>query len=283
MMKVSTIPQQLLFSTVRIVAETAANDPVTGTAFVFSHKVRDTDNLFLVTNKHVVKDTGKGRLTFTQSRRGEPLIGTGFTIERESFERTWVGHPDPNIDVAISSLGFIIEQVKNTGVELFYRAIASNLIPTEDQLNKLDALEDVIFIGYPNGLWDKKNLLPIFRSGITATPITVDFQGERQFLIDASVFPGSSGSPVFLYDRPSRASVIVAQAPPFKLLFLGIVASVYQQHDLNEIILVPNAAIDVPMALSKQMIDLGVVFKAATIVETIDHYFSERGFPKGAA
>jgi hypothetical protein len=59
----------------------------------------------------------------------------------------------------------------------------------------------VTFIGYPNGIWDSKNLLPVVMRGTTASPIEVDFEGTPRFLIDASVFGGSSGSPVFILNQ----------------------------------------------------------------------------------
>lgn len=53
-------------------------------------------------------------------------------------------------------------------------------------------------IGYPNGLWDQVNNMPIIRRGITATNVTLDYNGKKEFLIDAACFPGSSGSPVLI-------------------------------------------------------------------------------------
>jgi hypothetical protein len=58
-------------------------------------------------------------------------------------------------------------------------------------------------IGYPNGIWDSVNNLPIIRKGITATHPSIDYDGRREFLIDAACFPGSSGSPVFLFNLSS--------------------------------------------------------------------------------
>ena len=63
-------------------------------------------------------------------------------------------------------------------------------------MNKLDAMEDVIMVGYPVGLWDSVNNRPIFRRGITATDPKVDFEGKKEFLIDCACIWGSSGSPV---------------------------------------------------------------------------------------
>lgn len=55
-------------------------------------------------------------------------------------------------------------------------------------------------IGYPDGLWDEKNNLPLVRRGITASSIQYDFNGKPDFIIDAAIFGGSSGSPVFIYN-----------------------------------------------------------------------------------
>ena len=55
-------------------------------------------------------------------------------------------------------------------------------------------------MGYPNGLWDQKNNRPIARKGITATHPGINYNGKQEFLIDVACFPGSSGSPVLLYN-----------------------------------------------------------------------------------
>ena len=57
--------------------------------------------------------------------------------------------------------------------------------------------EEIVFIGYPSGLRDEHNSTPLIRRGITASPIWNDFGNDPIFLIDAGVYPGSSGSPVF--------------------------------------------------------------------------------------
>lgn len=84
-------------------------------------------------------------------------------------------------------------------------------------------IEDITFIGYPSGLYDERNKISIIRQGITATPIWNNFRGEKAFLIDAGVFPGSSGSPVFIYNRgtyPSKDGIILGN----RLLFVGIIS-----------------------------------------------------------
>ena len=55
-------------------------------------------------------------------------------------------------------------------------------------------------VGYPIGIWDSTNNMPVFRTGITATHPGIDYEGRTEFMIDAACFPGSSGSPVFLFN-----------------------------------------------------------------------------------
>ena len=57
-------------------------------------------------------------------------------------------------------------------------------------------VEDVLMIGYPNGLWDTTHNMPIIRRGTIATDIKLDYNEKKEFVIDAACFPGSSGSPV---------------------------------------------------------------------------------------
>ena len=42
--------------------------------------------------------------------------------------------------------------------------------------------------------------MPIFRQGVLATNYKHDWNGKKEFLIDAACFPGSSGSPGMLFD-----------------------------------------------------------------------------------
>jgi len=67
-------------------------------------------------------------------------------------------------------------------------------------------------VGYPVGIWDSANNMPVIRRGITATHPGKDYEGKSEFMIDAACFPGSSGSPVFLFNLgsyPQKAGGIV--------------------------------------------------------------------------
>jgi len=107
-----------------------------------------------------------------------------------------------------------------------------------------------VFLGYPNDIWDDVNNLPVTRRGITATPLAVDFRGRKQFLIDASGFPGSSGCPVFILKSGSYNTWSGGLVLGNKLAFLGIVSSVFYRREEGKIEMaeVPTAMVPVPVS-----------------------------------
>ncbi len=57
-MKVETIAEQLLFTTIMIEGYNANGSKSIGTRFIFNHaKIDNEENLFLITNRHVIEGT----------------------------------------------------------------------------------------------------------------------------------------------------------------------------------------------------------------------------------
>jgi hypothetical protein len=280
-MQVNSIAEQLFFTTARIDTETTDGRTGSGTGFFFSHKHKASNQTFpfIVTNKHVVEGMRDGALTFLQRKDGLPTLGNGFRLGIQDWPNAWFGHPDADVDIAVCPFAPLEAHIKQqNNIELFYRFVSNEMIPTPEQMAQLDAVEAVTFIGYPNGIWDSKNLLPVARRGTTASPIEVDFEGTPRFLIDASVFGGSSGSPVFIMNQGSYATKDGGiNLGASRLLFLGVIAAVFYRTQMNQIVAVPIPTQVQPMVQQQEMIDLGIVFKARTVVETIEAFLQARG------
>ena len=276
--KPESIFENILFTTVRIEATLPNNSISMGTGFIFNYVKNNKQYLFVVTNKHVIKDSIEGRLTFNQSDGEKPILSKVFTIEYPNFEKQWIGHPQQDIDVAIMPFAPVLNELSNKGVQIFFKSLTPDLIPSDKLLREeIDAVEDIVFVGYPSDIYDRRNLLPVVRKGITATPISVDFEGRPTFLIDASIFPGSSGSPVFLCNigsySPKGKGLVVGS----RIFFLGVVASVFIRKDLNTIELIHIPTGKIPVVATTQMVDLGIVYKAIVIKELIEEFLKTRG------
>ncbi|HEY9097668.1 MAG TPA: serine protease [Thiobacillus sp.] len=274
-MEINSITKKLLFNTIRVDTVLEDGSEGSGTAFVFSHGSGSGTHTFVVTNRHLVENVRSGGLVFTQKRHGQPALGERFQININDFSHAWFLHPDPEVDLAIIPLRPLEQAARDQGVELYYHAIDSHLVPDAAALRALDALEQVLFIGYPSGVWDQVNLMPIMRRGTTATPMVLNFEGRPEFLIDAAVYPGSSGSPVFVYQpdtlRPSHSG------GGMKLLFAGVVAAVFFREEANHLVPVPVPANNQPMTMGSEMIDLGLVIKSEAVVTAINAYLRETG------
>jgi hypothetical protein len=146
--------------------------------------------------------------------------------------------------------------------KLFYVSLDPSLIPTDDELANLTAIEDVVMVGYPVGIWDSANNMPVIRRGITATHPAKDYEGLTQFMIDVACFPGSSGSPVLLFNLssyPMRNGGITIGS---RVKLLGILYA-GPQYDAQGEIRVVNVPTGQKLVASASVpINLGIVVKA---------------------
>ncbi|MCE5233223.1 MAG: serine protease [Mizugakiibacter sp.] len=197
--------EQLAHSTVRIECDMPGGMIGTGTGFFYSlDKNGDQHVPVIVTNKHVVAGAIKGRFLLTlQDSAGGPAVGTYQAFELDNFERRWAPHPDPHVDLCAMPIAPLLREAEQRNQKFFYVTFDRTLLPSRAEIEDMIGLENITMVGYPNGLWDCKNNLPIFRKGVLATDYKYDWNGRKEFLIDAACFPGSSGSPVMLFDVAS--------------------------------------------------------------------------------
>lgn len=194
------IMEQLTHSTVRIETDLHGGGISTGTGFYMNFLQKEDSCIpVIVTNKHVVANANIGRFHVTLATKERlPDTGKHQQFQFEQFEQRCVKHPNPEVDLAAFLIGPLVNQVQQSGGNLFYIPLQTDLIPKDEERESYSSMEDIVMIGYPNGIWDAKNNLPVIRRGITATHANVPWNGKSEFLTDIASFPGSSGSPVFL-------------------------------------------------------------------------------------
>jgi hypothetical protein len=198
---------RLLYSTARIEAWLGDGSRSVGTAFHFAFKIDEQQNLpLLVTNKHVVRGAVRAEFHLHECLRDQEGKVTGptansFAVSMNDFERQWFMHPDPDVDICVMPFEPLRRQAVDAGKDAFAVPLPEALIPNDETLTGLSAMEEVVMVGYPIGLWDTANNFPILRRGHTASHPATNFQGKPQGLVDMACFPGSSGSPILIVNE----------------------------------------------------------------------------------
>jgi len=275
-MQVSTIADQLCFVTAFLRGSNSA-ESWSGTGFVYTVPTDKGEVQVLVSNKHVLADAHELTVRFVRGdpqNATAPLLGQATEITITDSNSLVVGHPDPAVDVAVMPLGPVIDAMAKAGAPPFFRSLPPDLLLTDARAAELDSIEEIGFVGYPNAVFDTKNFTPVARRGTTATPIVLDYRGEPAFLVDAAVFPGSSGSPVFLSDTGTYRSRDGATVVGSRFYLLGVLAAVHMAQVDGRVAALPATK----MVQVNTPIGLGIVYRAQTIDVCVDLMLGKWGF-----
>ncbi|MFN2455046.1 MAG: serine protease [Pyrinomonadaceae bacterium] len=271
--------EAFLNSTVLISYVASPTASPAGSGFlVFKELKPKQGHIILVTNKHVLPSEGveksinirvniKSGSSTTVKLIQIPIVG-----KDGKYLPTIKMHPKSGYDIGVVN---ITEQVLKESVSAEWLPL--ELFVTKEKLKaeNITVGDEIFLLGYPASIFDPRNVFPILREGVIAT---VPSQGyafndtlKKQFglpdqidgfLIDASVFPGSSGSVVILKPQAttigSQGETVVSSNKKIPYV-LGIVSGS-----------IPIA--DVALG-SVQRMGLGVVYSADAIKEAIDQLY----------
>ena len=191
--------EDLLYTTVHLVAE-GRDGIADGTGFFYRFQIAEGSVSAIITNNHVIEEAIRVVIVFHDADETDQRTGTYTSYTVELDPKGVIAHPDSSVDLCAICLD-IDAVVASTGKRIFNRFLTASTIPSGQRWEEMDAFEEMLMVGCPNGLYDRANHMPIARRGLAASHPSMDFENRREFLIDIAVFPGSSGSPVFLLDR----------------------------------------------------------------------------------
>lgn len=121
------------------------------------------------------------------------------SIQNEDIKMIWTVTDSEHTEMWLDYNQEYIEKVQDL---LDCTTLTLSDIPSKEEIvNTISRIEDITVVGYPDGIWDSYNNMPIVRKGITATSLQLDFNNEPKFLIDAAIYGGSSGSPVYIFNQ----------------------------------------------------------------------------------
>jgi hypothetical protein len=231
----------------------------TGMGFFYTFfKENNRGVVAIITNRHVVDGQKKISSRWTKKNvSGQPDFGNHIDAVLDDLDNRVILHPDKEIDLAMIAISDKLNQYA-ASTPVYEVDLDESLVPSKEALNDFQPLEDILVVGYPDGLSDIQNNIPIFRRGITATPVYMNYAGKPQFMVDAAIYHGSSGSPVFLYNAGMWMDRDGGIHPGTRISLLGVVWGVFEQPTEGEIRLVPAPTQFQPKTFSKIPHNLGV-------------------------
>lgn len=268
--------ESFLRSTVLISFEPAPNTRSSGTGFfLFRPVTGDQGHVLLITNKHVLPSPGAERSIQIRVTTGSGdaasvrLVDVPIVGKDGKYLPTVRLHPKPGFDVAAVN---VTESVVKQGISGSWLPL--DLLSTPERIKNegITVGDEIFLLGYPNAIFDTRNVSPILRTGVIATVPTEGYAFndalKKQFglpdridgfLIDANVFPGSSGSVVILKQQPTTigpdGGTLISAAKKIPYV-LGIVSAS---------IPITDSALG-----TTQRMGLGVVYSAEAIRTVVD-------------
>lgn len=198
---------------------------------------------WLVTNRHVVfpriddpitgqkKETAPDSFTFNfKEIVGDEIKWIPVTLTQNELLKRTLLHSDNSVDV-------VAIKVDDLATSLMVSNAHTNMISTGKVTDRdlpsaspltIEATSDVVICSYPHGFYDSVNKYPIVKSGIIASSWGKPFNGTRTFLVDANLFPGSSGGLVL--SKPTDIARIngkVMHSDYKHYVFLGVYSGQY--------------------------------------------------------
>lgn len=260
-MKPESISEQMMYNTVRLVT----NSDSCGTGSYFNFKIGESIVPVIITNKHVINYNSNETTTFflhTTDNNGDP--DGNFEI---TYNTSWIFHK--NKDICYCYINPLFEEIKKRyGKNVYYIANDESIIPTKEKLQELSALEELVMVGYPIGLWDERNNFPIFRKGYTACHPAIDFNEDGIGLVDMACFPGSSGSPIYIFNeggyKDKRGNTYFGAS---RLILIGYLFAGPQYTATGDLIIKTIPTQQKVATITPIMANLGYYVKSSDILE----------------
>lgn len=196
---------QIVATTVKLVELKDGRKGRMGTGFIFNYAdTAASRKLVIVTCGHVIRGVDDLKMTVSAIKGSSRRV---IDVVLHGVQNLTRYHPDEAADLCVVSIDGVIDSlVKTDQVVISQCAFSKDCIPTAREELGLSAFQDVVMLGYPIGLMDEVNNLPVARKGMTATPFAYDFAGKSEFMLDIACFHGSSGSPVLVVDETTSYS-----------------------------------------------------------------------------
>lgn len=150
----------------------------------------------LVTNRHVLADHQQIEVRFNPEKSIGQVRSFVLSLKDEKGNALWFSHPDANVDISVFPINS--DYLKQNGLQSAFIA-SDNNAANRSKIKSIGigAGDGVYILGFPMGIAGEERNYIITRRGSIAR-ISDFLEGvQPTYLIDALIYPGNSGGPVF--------------------------------------------------------------------------------------
>lgn len=230
-----------------------------------NEKGRPQFKIFLVTNRHVFQNRKKVTIRFNLTKLGSKTYG--LVLKEDIGKQRWLAHQNEKVDIAAVPLSQ--SQLKRDGIEYSFLLDRDMAFLETIRKEGITQGDGVFVLGFPMGIAGEEKNYVVVRGGAIARLDDEIVSKEFRYLIDSTVFPGSSGSPVIL--KPEITSIRGTKAVN-KAYVIGVVSgylsfvdtAISQQTGEPRITFVENSGLAsvVPMDFVKETVGKLVSLKS---------------------
>lgn len=195
------IPPFFMDSVVAIgIKDDAGKSSWVATGFLYGFKTpfegEEVYHVYLVTNHHVIANIKKLVVRFNPQAEG-PAKEYNIDLYDANEKPIWYSSGN-EIDIVV--IPIVVAKLREDGMTFAYFRSDKEEVIRVDKMKEAGITEgDFIYVlGFPMGLEGEQKKTVIVRSGIIARVKDTLERYTKEYLIDTSIFPGSSGSPVVL-------------------------------------------------------------------------------------
>jgi|CXWL01.1.fsa_nt_gi hypothetical protein len=247
-----------------------------GTGFLFGRATGTKDDkggglyhVFLITNRHVIGDHKEMWVKFNPSDE-TPTKDLRLTAVDSEGKPLWKTHVDGKTDIAVTQLdtGYLRQnQLSYYFIENDHHVFDKKTIVEKD----LTEGDPLFVLGFPMGIVADLRQHVICRAGRVARIRDYKEGRSQDILIDAFIFPGNSGGPVFT--QPYTAS-IKGTKPIERCGLIGMVQSFLTYEDVAISAQTKKARI-----VFEDNTGLAPVIPSQKIIETVELFFQQPELP----
>lgn len=216
--------------------------------------------IFLLTNRHVFNGQDQLWVRFDKKNAQNTVR---FSVQlRDSGGIKWLAHKNERVDLAMLTISPTF--LNKNAVDWTFLNEEVFAYPNKFDEIGIELGDGIFLAGFPLGISGNERNYAIVRGGTIARIDREIIESVESFLIDATVFPGNSGGPVFL--KPELTSLVNTKAVD-SVYLIGVVSGykLYQEvlysHQSNPPIVsgisVENSGLAtvVPMNFAKDIYD----------------------------